>query len=167
MGYIEENLAPGERVVYKTGCHWIVLLWPLVAGLVLGFAGLALFAGGWLATRNGARYHGAMVEGAILLIAAAALITGGVILRLATDVAVSNQRVLIRTGLFSRRNVAVLLPRVESIGMKETLPGRILGYGTLVVRGTGGSCEKFEKVREPNELRRQIQGQLSGGALSG
>ena len=64
MGYIEKNLDPGETLVYRTGCHWIVMLWPLVGGLVLGVAGFALFAGGWLATRNGARYYGAIVEGA-------------------------------------------------------------------------------------------------------
>ncbi len=161
MSYIEKNLAPGETVVYRTGCHWIVMLWPLVAGLVLGFAGFALFAGGWLATRNGGSYYGAIVEGAIVLIAAAALIAGGVIRRVATEVAVSNQRVYLRTGLFSRRSVAVLLPRVESIGMKETLAGRILGYGTVLVKGTGGSCETFERICEPNEFRRQVQGQLN------
>jgi uncharacterized membrane protein YdbT with pleckstrin-like domain len=101
------------------------------------------------------------MELAILLIAAAALIARGVIRRVATEVAVSNQRVMLWTGLFSRRNVAVLLPRVESIGMKETLAGRILGYGTVVVKGTGGNCERFDRIREPNKFRRQVQGQLN------
>jgi uncharacterized membrane protein YdbT with pleckstrin-like domain len=161
MEYMEKNLGPGETLEYRTGCHWIVMLWPLVTGLVLGVAGFAFFAGGWLATRNGARYYGAMVEGAILLIAAAALIAGGVIRRVATEVAVSNQRVLLRTGLFFRRYVAVLLPRVESIGMEETLAGRILGYGTVVVKGTGGTCERFDRIREPNKFRWQLQDQLN------
>ena len=161
MDYIEKNLGPGETLVYRTGCHWIVVFGPLVGGVVLGVAGFAFFAGGWLATRNGARYSGAMVEGAILLIAAAALIAGGVIQRVATEVAVSNQRVLLRTGLFSRRNVAVLLPRVESIEMEETLAGRILGYATVVVKGTGGTCERFDRIREPNKFRWQVQGQLN------
>jgi hypothetical protein len=73
-----------------------------------------------------------------------------------------NKRVLIRTGLVSRRSVEVLLPKVESIGKNETLAGRILGYGTVVVRGTGGTCETFEKIREPKEFRRHVQSQLSG-----
>ena len=93
--------------------------------------------------------------------ASAALIAGGVIRRVATEVAVSNQRVLLRTGLFSRRNIAVLLPRVESIGMEETLAGRILGYGTVVVKGTGGTYERFDRIREPNKFRSQVQGQLN------
>lgn len=48
MGYIDKNVVPGETLVYKTGCHWIVMFWPLLAGLVLAFFGFVLFAGdGW------------------------------------------------------------------------------------------------------------------------
>jgi uncharacterized membrane protein YdbT with pleckstrin-like domain len=161
MGYIERNLAPGETVVYKTGCHWIVLLWPLGAGLILGSIGLVLFAGGWLATRNGGSYPGAIVEGSMALFAAAALVLGGIVRQMATEVAVSNQRVLIKTGLFSQRSVEILLARVESVGMKETFAGRILGYGTVMVRGTGGTSEEFERIRDAREFRRRVRCQLN------
>jgi len=162
VGYIEKNLVPGETVVYRTGCHWIVMLWPLLGGIVLGGFGFAFFAGGWLATRKGASYQGAIVEGAFALFAAAVLIGGGIIRRAATEVAVSNKRVLIKTGLFSRRSVEVLLPKVESIGVNETLVGRILGYGSVIVRGTGGTFETFDRIRQPSEFRQQVQGQISG-----
>jgi hypothetical protein len=46
MGYIEKNLVPGEILAYRTGCHWVVMFWPLVGGAVLGFVGFAFFAGG-------------------------------------------------------------------------------------------------------------------------
>ncbi|HEV2386925.1 MAG TPA: PH domain-containing protein [Candidatus Acidoferrales bacterium] len=165
MGYVESNLAPGETLVYKTGCHWIVMFWPLLGGLVLGFFGFALFAGGWMATRKSASYQGAIVGGAIAVVAAAALIGGGIIRRAATEVAVSNKRVLIKRGLLSRRSIEVLLPKVESIGVEESLLGRMLGYGTVIVRGTGGTLETFDKIAHPNELRRQIQ-QQTGSAAS-
>ena len=42
MGYVEKNLVPGEKVLYKTRLHWIVLLRPLLLGLILGAGGLAL-----------------------------------------------------------------------------------------------------------------------------
>jgi uncharacterized membrane protein YdbT with pleckstrin-like domain len=164
MGYVERNLIPGETLVYKTGCHWIVMFWPLLGGLILGFFGFAFFAGGWLATRNGGRYQGAIVEGALALVGAAVLIGGGIIRRLATEVGVSNKRVLIKTGLFSRRSVEVLLPKVESIGVDESLFGRMLGYGSVIVRGTGGTFETFDKIARPNELRRQVQQQIGSPA---
>jgi uncharacterized membrane protein YdbT with pleckstrin-like domain len=102
------------------------------------------------------------VEGAFALFAATVLIGGGIIRRAATEVAVSNKRVLIKTGLFSRRSVEVLLPKVESIGVNETFVGRILGYGSVVVRGTGGTFETFDRIRQPNEFRREVEGQISG-----
>jgi len=160
MGYVEKNLVPGESLVYRTGCHWVVMFWPLVGGAVLGFVGFAFFSGGWMATRNGGRYEGAMVWGALALLGAVTLIVGGVIRRLATEVAVSNRRVLIKTGLLSRRSVEVLLPKVESIGVDESFLGRIFGYGRVIVRGTGGTFETFDKIAHPGELRRQIQQQI-------
>lgn len=165
MAYMEENLVPGETLAYRTGCHWVVMFWPLVGGAVLGFVGFAFFTGGLMATRNGGRYEGAVVWGALALLGALALIAGGIIRRLATEVAVSNRRVLIKTGLLSRRSVEVLLPKVESIGVEESFFGRILGYGSVIVRGTGGTFETFDKIAHPNELRRQVQGQLSGAAI--
>jgi len=50
---------------------------------------------------------------------------------------------------------------VESIGVNETFVGRILGYGSVVVRGTGGTFETFDRIRQPNEFRREVQGQIS------
>src|SRR6185437_5864004 len=132
MGYIDKNLVPGEMIAYRTGCHWVVMFWPLIGGAVLGFVGFAFFAGGWMATRNGGRYEGAMVWGALALLGAIALIGGGIIRRFATEVAVSNQHVLIKTGLLSRRSVEVLLPKVESIGVDEPFLGRLLGYGSVI-----------------------------------
>ena len=77
----------------------------------------------------------------------------------------SNRRVLIKRGFFSRRSIEVLLPKVESIGVDESLFGRMLGYGTVIVRGTGGTFETFDKIAHPNDLRRQVQEQL-GNAVS-
>ncbi len=166
MSYVERNLAAGESLAYRTGCHWIVMFWPLLGGLVLGFFGFALFAGGWMATRNGGRYEGAMVWGGLALFGAACLVGGGVIRWLATEVGVSNRRVLIKTGLFSRRSIEVLLPRVESIEIEEPLIGRILGYGTVIVRGTGGTFETFGRIAHPNKLRQQVQQQIGDSVLA-
>ena len=165
MSYIDRNLIPGETVVYGTKCHWVVMFWPVIGGAVLGFVGFAFFAGGLMATRNGGRYEGAMVWGGLALLGAVTLVAGGIIRRAATEVAVSNKRVLIKTGLLSRRSVEVLLPKVESIGVDESFLGRILGYGSVIVRGTGGTFETFDKIAHPNELRRQVQQQI-GSAVS-
>ena len=165
MGYVERNLVPGENLVYRTGCHWIVMLWPLVGGLALATVGFVLLAGGWMGTRKGGSYPEMIGLGIAGLVGAVVVIAGGVIRRTATEVGVSNKRVLIKTGLFSRRSIEVLLPKVESIGVNESAFGRMLGYGTVIVRGTGGTFETFDKIAHPEELRRQVQ-QQTGSAVS-
>jgi uncharacterized membrane protein YdbT with pleckstrin-like domain len=103
-----------------------------------------------------------LFAGAGALIVAVIVIAAGFIHRAATEMAVSNQRVLIKTGMLSRRSIEVLLSKVESIGINETFMGRLLGYGTVVIRGTGGTYETFHKIRQPNEVRQQVQAELGG-----
>lgn len=115
MGYIERNLVPGETLVYRTWSHWIVMFWPLLGGLVLGFFGFVLFAGGWLATRKGSSYQGAIVEGAIALVAAVTLVGGGIIRRAATEVPVSKQPLIAYDASPSRAASLGATQRVNSL----------------------------------------------------
>jgi len=160
MGYIEQNLVPGETVIYKTRLHWIVLVLPVVVGALLGVLGLALVAGGYMASGKDRSYGGMIFLGSLLLIGAAISIGTGVIRRNSTEVALSNRRVLIKTGFVSRKTVEVTLAKVESVSVSESFLGRMLGYGDLMVRGTGGTTESFSKIANPKELSRQVQGQL-------
>jgi uncharacterized membrane protein YdbT with pleckstrin-like domain len=84
----------------------------------------------------------------------------GYLTRKATEMAVTNKRILIKTGLVSRRTFELLLSKVESIGVQEGLLGRMLGYGSVVVRGTGGTPEPFSTITHPLEFRRQVQQQI-------
>jgi uncharacterized membrane protein YdbT with pleckstrin-like domain len=77
-------------------------------------------------------------------------------------VAVSSKRVLIKSGFINRKSIEVLLPKIESIGVDESGLGRILGYGSVIVRGTGGTFETFDRIAHPNEFRQQVQQQIGG-----
>jgi Bacterial PH domain len=50
----------------------------------------------------------------------------------------------------------VLLPKVEAIGVDQTIGGRLLGYGTLRIVGTGGTVEEFARVACPQALREAV-----------
>jgi uncharacterized membrane protein YdbT with pleckstrin-like domain len=160
VGYIEKNLVPGEKVLYKTRLHWIVLLRPLLFGLLLAGGGLALLIGEYYARVQGAGQQAMLIGGIALLVVGGIVIVAGFIRRNATEVAVSNQRVLIKTGLYSRKSIEVMLSKVESIGVEESALGRMLGYGSVIVRGTGGTFETFHLISHPNEFRRQVQQQI-------
>ena len=157
MSYVEKNLIPGERVLYQTGRHWIVLVAPFVLGSLFGLMGLFMLIGS-LTSKDG---NGILaVVALVFLLFAAALFGLAVLSRKAVEMAVTNRRVLVKSGLLSRRTFELLLTKVESIGVEEGVMGRILGYGAVVVRGTGGTPEPFKIIAHPLEFRRQVQQQI-------
>src|SRR6185503_12588719 len=78
--------------------------------------------------------------------------------RIATsEFAVTSMRIVMKVGLLAIHTDEILLQRVETIGVDQSLWGRILGYGTVTVTGTGGAREPFAYVRDPIAFRRAVQ----------
>jgi uncharacterized membrane protein YdbT with pleckstrin-like domain len=164
LGYIENNLVPGEQVIYKTGYHWIVIFWSIVLSLLFAALGAAALFEAFADTARADYKQVFEIGGTVALILAAIILMQGIVRRGSTEVAVSNKRVLIKTGVLARKSIEVLLGKVESIGVQESGLGRVLGYGSVVIRGTGGTFETFDNISHPDEFRRQVQGQI--GAAS-
>jgi uncharacterized membrane protein YdbT with pleckstrin-like domain len=76
---------------------------------------------------------------------------------------VTNRRVVIKTGLLHRRSFDLMLKQVEGVNVDQPLLGRLLGYGTLIVSGTGGKQEVFKQVSAATEFKRRLQDQIAGG----
>ncbi len=166
MSYVESNLVPGEVVIYQTRLHWIVMLGHVVLGcLLLGLSGVPLYYALSQTGIQGGRLHIMEGGGVGLLVCGVVAILLGMVRRNATEMAVTNRRVVIKTGLASRTTIEMLLNKVESIEVSETAFGRMLGYGTIVVIGTGGTPEPFHKVAHPLEFRSQVQQQIEKLAL--
>ena len=172
MSYVEKSLVPGETLLYDTRHHWMVLIGPLLLSLLLVAVGLACFAE-LVEARNGSGYaagasvseqHLIGVAGIVLVVIALGVFAWGFAKRNATEMAVTNRRVLIKTGLGSRRTLDLMLSRVESIGVEETFWGRMLGYGSVTVRGTGGTPGSFVMISHPQEFRRSVQAQIGAPA---
>ena len=49
------------------------------------------------------------------------------------------------------------LSKIESVNVNQSILGRILGYGSLGVIGTGGTSENFLLIKNPLEFRRKFQ----------
>jgi hypothetical protein len=162
MSYVRSNLVPGETVIYETRLHWIVMLGHLIVGcLLLALPGAILLYYAHNQTGIDSKELPLMDGGAaVLLISGIIVILVGMVRRNATEMAVTNRRVVIKTGLASRKTIEMLLNKVESIEVSETTAGRVLGYGTVVVIGTGGTSEPFHKVAHPLEFRNRVQHQI-------
>ena len=168
MSYVERSLVPGETLLYETRHHWMVLIGPLLMALVFVAvaAGLLVEAveakngSGMVAGASAEAMHGMEFVAIALLAAAIGTLAYGVAKRNATEMAVTDRRVLIKTGMGNRRTRDLMLSRVESIGVEETFFGRMLGYGSVVVHGTGGTPESFVMIAHPQEFRRSVQQQI-------
>ena len=146
MSYIDENLLPDERVVCRAELHWIIFaraILVLVVGLVLVFV-----------PRIGQ-------AGLVVLLLGVVMLVPPFVAYRTTELGVTNKRVIVKTGLVRRRTLELLLRQVEAILVDQSLLGRVFGFGSITLTGTGGVREIFHRVRDPLELRRRIQGQVA------
>jgi uncharacterized membrane protein YdbT with pleckstrin-like domain len=73
------------------------------------------------------------------------------------EFAITNKRIIVKTGLISRRTLEMNLSKIESVNVDQGILGRILGYGTIRIIGTGGTKEAFPKILNPLEFRKKFQ----------
>jgi uncharacterized membrane protein YdbT with pleckstrin-like domain len=131
---------------------------------VLALVGVSLLITPWSSVNGGeASSAGALRWAGVACVVVAAIFFGiGFVRRSATEMAVTNKRVIVKSGLANRRTIELLLSRIESIAIEEPALGRLLGYGTVIVRGTGGTPEVFPQIARPLEFREQVQRQIAG-----
>ena len=101
MSYVEQNLTPGEQVIYETGLHWIALFWPVFFAALFVMPGLSILLGSF--SLRGENAAGAAIAGLVWLVAAGVFVLLGYLRRRATEMAVTNKRIFIKTGLLNRR----------------------------------------------------------------
>lgn len=152
MSYIENNLLPDERITYRTKLHWIIFVNPILS-FILALIFLIAAGGRPEATALGG-------VGVLFLLASVLFAINRWIALKSSEFAVTNKRVLIKVGLVRRHSLELLLQKVEGIGVDQGLLGRLFGFGTIVVTGTGGTKEAFRTIAVPLEFRRQVQAQI-------
>ena len=81
----------------------------------------------------------------------------GMIQQWTSEFAITNKRVIIKMGLISRRTLEMNLSKIESVNVNQSIAGRILGFGSITVIGTGGSAETFHNIAKPVLFRKQFQ----------
>ncbi|HZB27837.1 MAG TPA: PH domain-containing protein [Gemmatimonadales bacterium] len=150
MSYLDDHLLDGERILYRAHLHWTIFATSILV-VLLGVA-LAIV----LRIYEPAYWYlGAILAGIGLLLAIKPLIT-----YTSTEFAVTNKRVLSKTGFVERESDETLLSKVEGVSVDQGLLGRVLGFGTVTITGSGGTEDFFPRISQPLELRRQIQSQV-------
>jgi uncharacterized membrane protein YdbT with pleckstrin-like domain len=77
--------------------------------------------------------------------------------RYSDEFAITNKRIIVKTGLISRKTLEMNLSKIESVNVDQSVLGRMLGYGTIRIIGTGGTREEFPNISNPIEFRKKFQ----------
>ncbi len=77
-----------------------------------------------------------------------------------TEYALTTRRVATKRGIIAVNTEEMRLVKVETVEVKQGIIGRILGYGTVLVTGTGSSYVSMRYVSNPRKVKKQIDGQL-------
>jgi uncharacterized membrane protein YdbT with pleckstrin-like domain len=150
MSYVQRVLQPGETVVHQTRLHPLIFAPAL---LLLAIA-LGFLLGG--VRSEGELRIGCEIAAAIFVLFAFLAWARAAIRRATTELAVTDRRVIYKAGLLARHTLEMNRSKVESIDVDQSILGRLFGFGTIIVRGTGGSLEPIRMISEPLAFRSHI-----------
>lgn len=180
MSYVHSNLLQGEELYLFTYGHWIAFAKPIMASIVL--------LGGWYCApmlldllRESAAQSAAVQQYvpidvqriphydllsagslkvlAVLVATCILWFVGAWLKYVASEFAITGQRVMVKHGLILRRTNELFLGSVESVHLHQSIAGRLLGYGTLTVIGRGNTRDSLVDVPHPDRFRQTLQEQ--------
>jgi len=76
---------------------------------------------------------------------------------LTTEYGITSTRVISKEGLIRRDIEEISLSSIESINVNQSIIGRILNYGTIVISGRGTSKVIFKDIDKVVEIRKLIK----------
>ena len=124
--YVEGALVGGERIVHQGRLS----LWSVWHLLALGLLLLPVFGLGLIA------WAVAYVH------------------LKSTEIAVTNKRLIVKRGFIRRSTIEINIHKAESLQVDQSLAGRLFGFGTLVISGTGTSHAPIDGIADPLTFRK-------------
>ncbi|WP_347473227.1 PH domain-containing protein (plasmid) [Acinetobacter thermotolerans] len=135
--YIEENLARDEKIIIKAQVTWLSQFWYLLFGVLFILAAIP--------SKNSIFFLLGVI---FIAVAAIHVIT--------TELALTNRRIIAKSGLIRRNTIELKVNRVESLGVDQSILGRVLNFGSIIVKGVGGSNAPIPYIARPMEFRQQV-----------
>src|SRR5262245_2225542 len=150
MSYVQRVLQPGETVRHVAGLHWVAYLPGLLVWLV-GIIALIVLPEEPAIVRW-IRVGAAGLCGVVGLI----LVARAAFNQWTTEIAVTDRRVIYKSGFVRRNTTEMHMDKVESVEVKQSILGRLLDYGDVEIRGVGTGFEPLRKIDAPLDLRNHI-----------
>ncbi len=153
MGYIERTLVESERLLRLGHLHWIIF----ARAVLFAVAGVAVMLAGGAQVANNPNGAGSLIGiGFLLILASAYLGIRALVRRWTTEIAATTRRFVVKRGFVRRLVMEIGAGQIESIAIHQSVLGRLLDFGTVVVEGTGSGIDPVGPVAEPLKLRRAL-----------
>jgi Bacterial PH domain/GYF domain 2 len=146
--YTATTLQADERPLHRTTIHWMVLIGPILVSL---FSLIIIAPIGMIAFWKGQSWVWLLLAIPMAIVASAALAVR------TSELVITDRRVLIKVGFIQRQIFEMFISKIESVAVTQGMLGRFLDYGTVEIRGTGGSSESFATIAAPLRFRDAIQ----------
>ncbi len=163
MAYVKKTLAPGEEYLYRAHFNWTYDLeswfW-LAVGLIPSAIWIQALARNYLYTSG--LTNAFFVLCIVSIILASMIALQRYIHKWTTVIAVTTARLILKTGLIARETHEVTLDKIEEVLMHQSFLDRIVGRGTLTIRGTGIAVIEFPVLARPTVIRRKIEEAVVG-----
>lgn len=145
MSYVDENLLPGEQVVYRAKLHWSLFSLPMawaIVGLLLCLFGIT------------DDQVVALVLGLLFLLAAVLTLPGPWITYRTTEMAITTQRIIAKRGWIRRDTLEVEHRGIGGVQVKQGVMDRIFNRGTVTITSAGAPRSGFPGIAKPLDFRR-------------
>ncbi|MDA8095227.1 MAG: PH domain-containing protein [Betaproteobacteria bacterium] len=150
--HVESVLGTDEEIRYRAkiapasyGSQWIVaavfVIWGTSGAIVAAF---------------GAQERLTFLGLALLALGAIYSLPPIVAMR-STELVITNRRVIAKFGLIRRTIIEMSLARIESLRVEQSLLGRLLNFGDIVLIGTDGARERISRIARPLAFRRSYE----------
>jgi uncharacterized membrane protein YdbT with pleckstrin-like domain len=148
------ELLPGENLVLEAHQHWIVVVKSLVIPFVLlvitGIVDLLVKSG------TGIPHFRTILTLVVVGIALLWLIVVWIRWQ-STAYTLTDQRIKIESGVFGRSSKTIPIDRIQDCTTRQTMFGRILGYGRVEVDAAGAQgAEVLDHLPHPGTFRDQV-----------
>jgi uncharacterized membrane protein YdbT with pleckstrin-like domain len=150
MTYYTKVLQPDESVKYVGTLHWTIYKNSILLGMLTIIVAVAS-----LNVTDEYRLITLSASGIVAFLTIVSFLRAWFV-RVTTEIVVTDKRVIHKVGWIARRTEEINVSKVETVDVSQGVPGRILDFGTVLIRGIGGSWEPLRRVAEPLKLRNAI-----------
>lgn len=148
MGYLQDNLTPGENIVYQANIHWFIFVRPALL-LLSGYLFYSALETGFI--------HWI---GIILLVLGLYSLLERLSLKIGSLYAVTSKRVILKSGIIKRDALELVLSKCEGIRINQGIWGRIAGFGTIIIT-TGGATNSYSFISDPIKFKNIVNEQIN------